>query len=425
MRNITSKEFGKYMPAFFHISIDTDQDLHDLNSLTKEASLTFIHEYTHFLQDITTTWGLRYIAHVVEVISNYVQTIKNTQGNTFEIPLFVDYNEVTMTNRDLVSIYLGTSEPLGFSFNSIVQIDEVKNELIDGFEHVKTIEVKVEHTLTGNKGSFEFGATCVKENQAHLIESILAGKIADAPRVPYKSVEVVCGFIYPRILSNPLNIIALCDVALSTTSPGYMLVKILKEMHKRGYIPKSPRKIYEFVSRYKFGYEDERVNFITLFNRSSHHAERNLQIYFEDDYYHPIKQWITTSMEYGRTLRNKGFTFLDLAENPEIFARLVGELGTPIISNNQNKHWSFHPKTNSEDQASLFIAIGEVYSVLDGEKTQCALKSHCAGRPDGDITNKDCDVAPWERIKLPMLCPFAQIWKHWGLSNKTPILTHS
>ena len=40
--------------------------------------------------------------------------------------------------------------------------------------------------------------------------------------------------------------------------------------------------------------------------------------------------------------------------------------------------------------------------------------------PEKDITNEKCLNAPQERVHEKELCPFAQLWKTWGLLDKTP-----
>lgn len=105
-----------------------------------------------------------------------------------------------------------------------------------------------------------------------------------------------------------------------------------------------------------------------------------------------------------------------------VFVKLVREIGTPLMSNDDDLHWAIHPNTESIDFAGLFKAISEVYMVLFYAKTDCDLKEHCKQLPSGDITCEYCDLSPWKMVEKTPLCSFAQIWKMWGLESKSPIL---
>jgi hypothetical protein len=66
------------------------------------------------------------------------------------------------------------------------------------------------------------------------------------------------------------------------------------------------------------------------------------------------------------------------------------------------------------------LVFKQIINVYQGHQ-KCSLYEFCKTRPDKDITNNLCTTAPWERVKEKDLCPFAQLWKTWGLIDEYPI----
>ena len=48
---------GSYLPAFLYIQLNESIDFQNFESHADEVKGTFIHEYCHFLQDVSTTYG--------------------------------------------------------------------------------------------------------------------------------------------------------------------------------------------------------------------------------------------------------------------------------------------------------------------------------------------------------------------------------
>ena len=61
MSRVLNTTLGYYEPAFFHINIGTNSSFEKFSS--RDFSI-FLHEYIHFIQDVTTVYGLNNI-HVI------------------------------------------------------------------------------------------------------------------------------------------------------------------------------------------------------------------------------------------------------------------------------------------------------------------------------------------------------------------------
>lgn len=69
MLKLLSKEYGAYIKDFFVINLGMKlEEGISLDKFTKEELATFVHEYIHFLQNITTTHGASYFNDNLKII---------------------------------------------------------------------------------------------------------------------------------------------------------------------------------------------------------------------------------------------------------------------------------------------------------------------------------------------------------------------
>ena len=91
MDNSGIQEFGKYIFGFFTIEIKDDIDFGDLGlDKDKKSFSTFIHEYIHFLQEISTTYGLSYAYKELSKLQAYLNVIGNQKENEIILPISLE-----------------------------------------------------------------------------------------------------------------------------------------------------------------------------------------------------------------------------------------------------------------------------------------------------------------------------------------------
>lgn len=66
--NLSYSSLGLYSSSFLKMYLNTDENLENIFALSDPTSAAFLHEYVHFLQDITTIYGLQNSVHVVQYI---------------------------------------------------------------------------------------------------------------------------------------------------------------------------------------------------------------------------------------------------------------------------------------------------------------------------------------------------------------------
>ena len=97
---------GEYYPAFFEMKLKIDEMI-DLNTCSDMDFALFFHEYIHFLQDVTTSYGLTRCYSYGEYIQSVVNDIRNKPKGIIKVPYLYD------DNRDNI-MYIFRSIPVHF-----------------------------------------------------------------------------------------------------------------------------------------------------------------------------------------------------------------------------------------------------------------------------------------------------------------------
>ncbi len=73
MLNILRKDYGEYVKGFFQINLNIKlENEFRIDKLDTEDFATLVHEYVHFLQNISTTQGVAYFNDISKLIQSYV-----------------------------------------------------------------------------------------------------------------------------------------------------------------------------------------------------------------------------------------------------------------------------------------------------------------------------------------------------------------
>ena len=114
---------GEYYPAFFEMKLKIDGEL-DLNTCSDMDFALFFHEYIHFLQDITTSYGLTRCYSYGEYVNSVVNDIITKPKGGIHVPYLYD------DNRDNIM--------LGDYLTSITQGDSSEESYVDGLNNVNS-----------------------------------------------------------------------------------------------------------------------------------------------------------------------------------------------------------------------------------------------------------------------------------------------
>lgn len=449
---LLNKNLGFYDSSFFRMHISTNEKIERIDTLSDEAYAILVHEYIHFIQDITTIHGLNNIFSTIQYIKFAVNEIYKG-SNEFIVPIEptdMNVDDFVYFNNRICEISYGDSE----SYSDVEIIDYKKITLpVDKQCAVKEMpviemDIRIDDSYDDK---YVFGACCIYESMAYILEKNLSQfGFVEAPDLPYNSAIKMAEKIYKEFAEDEMNVLAVCDISLNCSNPGKVFVEIIEEWKNNNIIPNDPKELYDDFYKKKFqstkaskdGVIHVQVDYLTFFQENLKLVGQELNSYFRptnnnvnDEFSRKmslIRRWIseifTTVLKWRK--ENKYF-IIDIAEggekyNNKYFASFFNEIGMPFCTNNNNDGCFYHPKfPDNELQLSYFSAVSQIKNIFNGSLEVCDLYCYCRKCEmdgTGDVkTDKRC-LTPWERSSDKKLCPVSTIWRHWKLDGYKPIL---
>lgn len=92
-----------YQPSFFTIYLNSSKKYSDIFGSEDERHL--FHEYTHFLEDISTTFGLACFSHVLNNIKSLYHIVQRKKEEEDFILCDEELDKITELNRTLFNEY--------------------------------------------------------------------------------------------------------------------------------------------------------------------------------------------------------------------------------------------------------------------------------------------------------------------------------
>lgn len=368
--------------------------------MTLKDQGTLLHEYIHFLQNISTPWGIRLSSYIYSCMSETLCKLK--EQDIVTIPVKIQGNRTISLQ---IKFALGTSK-LTTSHASIdwnkgigLFIKEIK---IEG----KKYEIPVfKVTLnTGGTEDLEIGGLVVMETMSSLYQSLIDPN-APHPDVPYNLIAKFCQQYYPALAADTRKLICLCYVSLFSSFPGTKLIDLIKCHGNDGL--DGYQVFQEFVQNTPeiVGAVDSLIErFKKLLKGMLHSNLDYLAAVFE-----PVKlssKWVPViTALYDKEPFDLGH-----------FQTMISQIGMPYLHTSCGQY-SF-PNGIGKDEASLdlieLIGLQTVYRYFRTSKNcECELSYMCRGEKRYDETR--CKETPWSR---EVECPFSVAASWFGLDKK-------
>ncbi|UCS92280.1 hypothetical protein KZP23_16445 [Echinicola marina] len=416
---------GYYNPSFLKLTVNADCDLSNLNLLNKAHFSTFYHEYIHFLQDLTTTFGVTNAAIIANRLRFYNEQFRNSpdQFVKVKIPLIDQNGANSKLNAELQNLYQGTGNlRSGVQDLHILSVAICDSNIFlpDPFsKYAKGVRVCID--LNGSTETLQFGGICILENIAHILQEKFFGE-THHPSWPYRAAEYVALHIHPQFASSLENVLALCEASLMSMHSGETFVSMLEIMKAQKYLPENASDVYDFVLR---NVSADSKSLIEIFQFQAKKAKELLGGYFTTDVYLAEKKWLDEILSQGESIRLKNLgLFLEMFRQHTMpsakFIEVFGKLGTPFMMNINGDAW-FHPPqaiTQENIQPDRLAAIMEIFNLFENGTNKCDLKHFCMINVNVD---ERCNCSPWKRWNDSEVCAYGALWKTWGLFEKEPI----
>ena len=385
---------GFYSNSFFHIYINGEFNTTIANITEQKDKGTALHEYTHYLQNIGTLWGLYCSIQHYEIIIEFKKAI--LAAGEIKRPFIFNLPEELKRKEEYIRHGDGTRGYPKWNIDEEKPVDiELKQIIVNGKQKE---QVNVTFTLKdGRTETVQLGAHIIKESMAALYQSLLDPD-ATHDDVPYNLVKIIAKKHFPQTARDSEKLICCCHTSLYSMSPGSSLIEALQEA------------------------EDEPdMNGFELFNRYVHTKEvttgkgvTKTMVDFFNDLVAGFKKMLGfnlvapldyISMVLDRVrLDGRYYPFLSVlyehggfSEND--FAELIDYYGIPFI---QTSNYGIHyPQGNGDagkdgslDVLELIVQEALYRSFVDQDRMYCCpLYYMCRG---SKYEKPECFGNPWE-----------------------------
>lgn len=407
---------GEYLPSFFIIQLDTTQEV---NVAIKENSSTFVHEYIHFLQDLTLPYCMRENLVCLSAFFDYKAAfLKNRAIHLPNTTLIDDYDLAKLITK--------------MTWGSVEFIESVAASNIERinmtFEKPQEKEYRIyqyDLVLDNNK-TYQLGARDLLEYIAHKIESKHFPGEEKLPDLPYHSLDILVNYYKHSDLSEFKRIV-LAEYCLLNDNPIHSLMLFFEEL-RNGSLPnpanQSDEDFAKMLSKLHWRAWGHKYDFETIgekINRRSLELKNYLQQKFPEDSLAEVYLWLDKTIDFARNnLAGKSFFAELFALEKSDFIRktsdILNEIGIPLIVNTAGEIGTSLGGDQGKDQfIQLFLAY-EFTEYLNRDEIQCPMSSVCE-RDNENLINDDCLNAPFRRALRNDLCPFGVFIKTHGFDQ--------
>ena len=407
---------GAYYPGVFLIKLK--MPLHDemkYDEFDEESWRTFVHEYTHFLQDISTSHGYLYYFFKSQLLNLAFYSIANNSSDIIELPIRTEETGIKDASEKemLLDFYEGDS--FHFRYHHINEIKMEADDLATGFitdESVLDQKLYSINIYYDNRAKpYQFGNECIIESMAYLIERHLLGAEERINEFPYNACETICQFMYPELLEHPNKIVMLGEVALMHDDCGLFfhgLVNLcaqrqLAELTDDDFREFCINNINKYIDRFELAYKE---------------AIDGIDILFPERFAYTVvvNEQLKVFLECGHNYRKSKPLFISdvfLCEDCTLyFKQLIRLFDIPMLIDGKDDYYGKQGVQN--------IPVADaVLSILCKETGEgCKLQLFCKKSGISCYDELRCTVAPWENCKCEGLCPVAEYFKGYGIDKK-------
>lgn len=441
-----------YMPSFYRINLGVLADFMDVPNIPFGSYSAFLHEYIHYLQDVTTMYGMMVLGtttyYIRDVASRF--SMKNC---TFDVPqhLTQGRSDYGLLNADLRNIYKGSSiNPMRKDVDILEY--KIENVQLDSKEIERVLVTCIDNT-TGESFTFYFGGNILCEGMAYMVQrkcyddvyiqnGVSPLKLSD---YPYLINFCLASLIYPEISDQWELLVGIADISLLTYNAGLTYVRLLEHLRDIHFVARydDSNMLSKFDDLYNEGHKF--VNWdLSRFKQVQDYSYNEMSEYFKMPIATEINDWISRIWAKAYELREKAPHYIidlmlanegDVRSN-KIFCEILLGMGTPLVINGDDEGTVIPPQgfiPSPDFMPGIMWAVDEIGRIFDGrpEAVPCQLydyckksaESHTSQNPHLSSTKVDdrCLTSPWSRSQDDnALCPVAAIWKHWGLKNCQP-----
>ncbi len=401
---------GSYRPSFMQIKL-TYLFGDGFKTWDSKKLGTFLHEYIHYLQNVSTPWGL-YVSMVE--YQKLAETIKSIQEEDpsveIRLPIKVSNPELDRKNA-IVELGCGSYPFTENYIHRCNAIDKTKQiwlhrSLVQiGSAYFPKITMDVSFK-DGETRNIILGLHIIMESMAAMYQMMIDPTAThENLDLPYNLIQILCDQRYPNIANDRRKLISICYISLFSMKPAEVLINQL-----------------EFAS------DNLSITGIELFSKfvqESTVIDNNADVFSVDKFMDTIVDKFKTvlasvldiELDYTEYVLDKvrisqgHVPLLSVIHNEELttesFEELVNFLGTPFVYNDKDGQ-NYVPKSikdpaNESKDVLALIQYWALYGYLINMYNNCCcpLKFFCL-KSVPVIEKEECFDFPWEGQECPI-----------------------
>lgn len=403
--------------------VDDDICISEIQNTSDSAFGTLIHEYVHYIQHLTTLFGVRIcdMYHRISLLYRaYIQ-----EHDVIKLPLHIWEKDKN------ISIYLEDLQKIAGSKSSDFNIDaaDINNANIESAEKNRTAVCIGCYDYENGKiheQGLRFGYHCVIESMAHEIQKLFVSELHH-PKVPYSTAEMILREYYPNALNDNKLIVSICLCALHWNNPGVGFFKVTD-------IAKD-NPDWNGLELYKHIAQDYCVSF-----KGEEVPRYRLMLHFLNEFKVNLEQLLGTKLNYYKKVlenccieaRKSTSRLLEAIYDPslinnksKLYNCLVDYYGYPLIDANNYTIIPTIKIVGGREKPYLETAVLFGWELILNRVCELNQEKACERLPicsKGIYTDPEnckvseyCSYAPW---KNKGKCPFTQCLEYFGFQEK-------
>lgn len=394
---------GQYKLAFMQIELSFPIKYNLTTDETDKYSdrdfATFIHEYIHYLQNISTPWGLYNSMIKYEKISHEIAYLQINKDKECRLPIKVAYPDSLKKKNIRQLISFGKWE----EFNKRIVIDEsqpirISEESISYQGIRMPMKIMSFIDIEGVKFQVPLGAWIIMEAMTAIFQEFIDPSSKDNHSdVPYNIVSKYVKQNFPDIFKDKGKLVALLYSSLFSTNPGVLFLDRL-EYAKSNPNRTATQLFDDLVNNSSIHTETDDMEVHTFYDEIEKKFSMILQklLMVDLDYIAEILKRvnirngvvpIVTIISDGIFNRERAKSLVSYLGVPYVFSKFGGVLYPNSIK---------QPEKTSDDIIALIGASALSYIMNNGK---CELSFSC---DKGESTKPECKTIPWEGVECPI-----------------------
>lgn len=410
---------SKYETNHLHMYVDDNIDLENLDDMTLSAYATFVHEYIHYIQHITSLYDIRTSDMYNRVFAKYRDYIRNNDIINLPLKLWEKDNDIHQFIYHFNKIEGNKTTDLNISD---IEIDEREISIAEKEKTAVWIGCYDYNNNKAEEHGFQFGHRCIVEGMAHAIQSIINSEINHAI-IPYHAVELIIGKTLPDIVQDKKKIAAICLCALLWDNPGFGFFQVLELI--KSHPNWDGKELYKsIVQDYAVSYNGQQMPYYRLLQLFSNDLKGSFKVLLGSDLeYYPlvIENCILDCSKCHHRLIDFLYDY-DICDREVFREQILNHYGYPFVD---GKNQSAFPLKSINGNKSAYKETAIIYGielimarVMSGTK-ECKRYPVCSSTMfiEGvkcDAT-EECLSSQWKKKES---CVFTEALRYFGIKDK-------